>query len=60
MNLAKRQSRTKRRIKTMNLRRMPRPVPCEPSKWGWGSHWKSPYHLTPGETQSVRKKARHV
>lgn len=57
MNQAKRAARTKRRIKTMSLRRMG--VPCTASKWGWDPLRETRRgDLTPAEVQSVRKLAR--
>lgn len=55
MNLEKRQARSKRRRKSMAL--VKRGVPHTCSKWSINGKWDG-QGLTPGEVQSVRKKAR--
>lgn len=55
MTNQKRRVRAKARAKTMRLRRQG--VPCTASKWGWMGTWRGG-GLTPGEVQSIRKKAR--
>ena len=57
MNLRKRQARAKARAKSMRIRR--RGVEHFASKWGYMSNW-SGGGLTPGEVQSIRKKARRA
>ena len=58
MNPEKRRARAKRRAKSMRL--IKKGVPHTPSKWGVNVGQWDGQGLTPGEVQSVRKKARRT